>query len=113
MTDEELMVLEKTKDPHSIYWIPIQWSYSLIYEARLYGKIASDILLERITVVRLFDHISLKKLMKIPNKKNLPKIFQIIKILTKFYKNNFTDGCLIFLEEEEGLTVLLESKNSF
>ncbi|KAI1701915.1 bestrophin, RFP-TM, chloride channel domain-containing protein [Ditylenchus destructor] len=49
LTKSELHELDKIIDPYSRYWAPIQWCYSLLYDARLHGKIASDHLLEKIT----------------------------------------------------------------
>uniref|UniRef100_F1L206 Bestrophin homolog n=1 Tax=Ascaris suum TaxID=6253 RepID=F1L206_ASCSU len=49
LTKEENEILEDIHDPCNRYWCPIQWCYSLLYNARLHGKIASDFLLDRIT----------------------------------------------------------------
>uniref|UniRef100_A0A914Z4X4 Bestrophin homolog n=1 Tax=Panagrolaimus superbus TaxID=310955 RepID=A0A914Z4X4_9BILA len=63
-THEELLILEKTHDQYSRYWIPIQWCYEHLYEARQYGKIGSDFLLEKITSeIQEFRH-GLAKLLK-------------------------------------------------
>uniref|UniRef100_A0A914QT44 Bestrophin homolog n=1 Tax=Panagrolaimus davidi TaxID=227884 RepID=A0A914QT44_9BILA len=63
-THEELLILEKTHDQYSRYWIPIQWCYEHLYEARQYGKIGSDFLLEKITAeIQDFRH-GLSKLLK-------------------------------------------------
>jgi len=44
--------IDNVHDLYSRYWLPIHWSYALLYEARLHGKIASDYLLDKVTGVR-------------------------------------------------------------
>lgn len=48
MTKEERSLIEETEDAYSRYWIPIQWSEELLYEARQNGKVSSDFILEKI-----------------------------------------------------------------
>lgn len=36
---------------YSKYWVPILWCYSLLYEARMSGKIMSDVMLNNIIEV--------------------------------------------------------------
>ncbi|KAL3101784.1 hypothetical protein niasHS_003193 [Heterodera schachtii] len=51
-------------DKYSRYWTPIHWCNSILYEARLHGKIASDFLLESIiNDIQHFRH-GLASLMK-------------------------------------------------
>lgn len=45
----ELEAIDQIQDHYSRYWTPIHWCYSLLYESRLHGKIASDFLLDKIT----------------------------------------------------------------
>uniref|UniRef100_A0A915CQF4 Bestrophin homolog n=1 Tax=Ditylenchus dipsaci TaxID=166011 RepID=A0A915CQF4_9BILA len=57
ITKAELNKLDDIYDPYSRYWSPIQWCYSLLYDARLHGKIPSDHLLQKITdEIQVFRH---------------------------------------------------------
>uniref|UniRef100_A0AC34QTB2 Bestrophin homolog n=1 Tax=Panagrolaimus sp. JU765 TaxID=591449 RepID=A0AC34QTB2_9BILA len=54
---EEEAILDKTTDAYSRYWIPIEWCYQNLYDARQLGKIQSDFLLEKITSeIQTFRH---------------------------------------------------------
>jgi predicted membrane chloride channel (bestrophin family) len=63
-THEELIILEKCHDQYSRYWIPIHWCYEHLYEARQYGKISSDFLLDKITLEIQAFRQGLAKLLK-------------------------------------------------
>lgn len=57
MTKAEMDIIERIHDSYSRYWTPIHWCYSLLYEARLQGKITSDFFLDRVThEVQNFRH---------------------------------------------------------
>uniref|UniRef100_A0A914XYD1 Bestrophin homolog n=1 Tax=Panagrolaimus superbus TaxID=310955 RepID=A0A914XYD1_9BILA len=61
---EELYIIENTHDSYSRYWIPIEWCFEHLYEAKREGKIESIFLLERITAeIRDFRE-GLAKLLK-------------------------------------------------
>uniref|UniRef100_A0A7E4VFE0 Bestrophin homolog n=1 Tax=Panagrellus redivivus TaxID=6233 RepID=A0A7E4VFE0_PANRE len=49
LTQDELERLEKIPDVYTRYWIPCHWISELLYEAREYGHISSDYLLEKIS----------------------------------------------------------------
>lgn len=51
MTEQESIKLKEINDLYSRFWIPIQWCYELLYQARLENKILSDFILEKISNV--------------------------------------------------------------
>ncbi|CAJ0608065.1 unnamed protein product [Cylicocyclus nassatus] len=56
MTEHELEMFEAVKSPHSKYWLPIQWLYSLITlakdEGRIQGEYIYVALIDRIAIYR-------------------------------------------------------------
>jgi hypothetical protein len=45
-TSEELAEIHEVDDAYTRYWIPLNWCYALLYQAREQKKIASDHILE-------------------------------------------------------------------
>jgi len=54
---DELDIIDKTHDSYSKYWLPTEWCFQHLYDARQFGKIQSDYLLEKITTeIQKFRH---------------------------------------------------------
>ena len=53
MTEGEKQKYDELSTKFNKYFLPIQWAYSLLFEARQSGKLAADLMLNEIIKVRL------------------------------------------------------------
>lgn len=54
MLEHEREKLESIKLDYDKYWVPINWSYTHMFEARRAGKITSDVMTNKLTDVSCY-----------------------------------------------------------